>query len=420
MQRQNQNTGRRVSNKIKVKKRVSRYQQPTTGKWIKGYTKTIHKYPRKYRTFRQINGITRYVEVTRIKGKEKIKILDLIYEGVLYIKQPEAFKKSFPSQPFMKKNLYKREMDAFEKLSQDYKERSFAIDFERYLTHPERYVIIKGGEKSTMNLGDFELFGHSHPYEYPSQRLPSAADLQGATLFKPEFIITYPQYAHDPEKEAEIYFFNIEDLQKYDAWKEKYKNAESNSESISEFEIQNELAKIRAKDPKAFAGVNINKRGLLDSEMGRQIYFEVTGVRIYPCDKGIMRVNIELLDDPRPEVAIIPRVSTESLKEWQGFKSPIYINEEKTRVLIAHEREKIERPYLKKKGVTLEDQLKASEAFLLYLNNKQKEDIMNRDVLKEESEKENKRYMVLAHRLEDQMLKDPNRPAFEVIKDKKI
>jgi len=411
---------RKASTQIRVKKRVKRYQQKKTGKWVKGYTKTIHKYPRKYRTFRTINGVVRFVEITRVGTTEQIKILDSKhldlstghYSGTLYIEQPSNLKQSVPYTKFMKKYLYNREIQAFEKLSQDYKERSFAVDFERYLVHPERYAITKGGYNRTMKIGDFELFGHSHPYESKDQRLPSAADLRNMNTFSPEFIISYPQYARNPESESEIYFFNIEDLQKYDIWKERYKDAGKNAGSINDLEIASEVAKlvVKEKDPKKIAELKqITEATLFDTDLGRQIFFEKTGVKIYPYDKSMVNVNIELPDYPRETYAVIPGTSTENLKEWQAHLKP-YMNKEKTREAIDRERKELkERIYpFSKKEITLDDQLNESQWMLSYLREKQKEGIMNQEEIEKETEKEVEHYREIVHKLEDQMIKNPS------------
>jgi len=401
---------RKATEKKSVKRRVKGYFRKD-GKKIKGYTKNINKYPRKYRTFRNVNGSVRFVEVTRIGNKESVKILDTDtrFRATLYLEQPDKFKKSLPFTKFMKKDLDRNEIEAFEKLANSPYEKSYAVDFERYLVHPERYAITKGGTSNTMKIGDFELFGHSHPCDRRSQRLPSAIDLKNMQAFKPEFIITRDQFGPNWNN-TELYFFNIEDLQKYDAWKERYKDAGSNEGSITDLVIATEIAKLFAKekDPKKKEELRkINEDNLFDSEIGRNIFFEKTGVKIYPYDKAMSRVNLELLDDPRPEYAVIPKASTESLKKWQSHLKP-YINMEKTKESITQKRKEIDQYFLEKDRTkrSLDDQLKESQYVLNYLGDWQKEGIMSPYVLEEEITKEIEYYKEIARKIEDTYLND--------------
>jgi len=389
-----------------TKIRVKGYER--VGKKIKGYPKWIDKYPRKYRTFRRIGGIVRFVEVTRTGKKYRIKILDgkvgqPIRAGILEINQSGKTKHYLPNKKFMQKELHKPEIEAFMKLAESTDEKSFALDFERYLNNPERIAITKGGRSSTMKLADFELSGHSHPFVQKSQKTPSVGDIRNMKLLYPEFIITYDEYG--VEKTNEIYFLLIEDVEKYDAWTVRKSPRDKHDSPISDVELSSEKAKLKAFEKNAKKKQRIDSitmDTLFDSEEGRYIFYNVTGVKIYPYDPTIYGVRFELPDDAKPGHAIIPNPGTENLKEWTWRSKP-YINMEKTKEAIAQQRNDFTSTILRfQEKPTLEDQLNASQWMLSYLRDQQKEGIMNQDAVQKEIEKEVVYYQELVRKIEQE------------------
>jgi len=150
-------------------------------------------------------------------------------------------------------------------------EYSIDIDFERRDNIPQQMLIMRGGRRETIKVGDFELFGHTHPDEsYPH---PSNTDLRILYPLKPEFIIA--------QKTGKTILLNIENYPKWVNWK--------------------------------YYGTDV-RTNLVDSKYGRDKIFEKTGVRVYPLLKN---VKIELQDDPHYEKRF-PRASKTIIEKWHS------------------------------------------------------------------------------------------------------
>lgn len=187
---------------------------------------------------------------------------------LIMITQKRNVKDRFPSKT-MTKEIPQNLLDTIKTLVKDQDhEYSIDIDFERHLETPEQMLVMKGGKRETIRVGDFELFGHTHPNQkYP---YPSNTDLKILRPLRPEFIVA---------QSGKAIIMNIED---YDVWR-KFK--ESNKK----------------------ADVN-----WIDSQYGRDRLFNQTGVRIYPFVKSL---KIEVRDDPHPEKRF-PRASPITLSKW--------------------------------------------------------------------------------------------------------
>ena len=401
-----------------TKIRVKKYERD--GKSVKGHPKWVDKYPKKYRTFRKINGHVRFVEVTRTGRKYRVKVLDgrvgqPVRANILEINQSNKTKHFLPNKKFMKKELSKREIEAFMKLAESSDEKSFALDFERYLNNPERIAITKGGRSSTMKLDDFELFGHSHPLISKNQKMPSITDLRNMKTLYPEFLIAYDQYGLD--KTPEMYFFLVEDVEKYDAWTIRKMHTDPKTEHpLSDFELSSEKAKLKAfekngKKKEIIDSITMNT--IFESEEGRTIFYNLTGVKIIPYDPTNCGVKLELPDDPRREYALIPSASKESLKDWTWSSNP-YKSEAKTKEMIAQKRKEFTDTsinVLHPPG--LEEQLNASQWTLSYLRDQQKEGNMNDYVVQKEIEQEVALYKELVRKLEEEQKERDKKLEFE-------
>lgn len=172
----------------------------------------------------------------------------------------------------MTKEIPQNLIDGVRKLTKDQEhEFSIDIDFERKDEIPQQMLIMKGGKRSTLKIGDFELFGHTHPgHTYP---YPSNTDLRILLPLRPEFIIA--------GKSGKTIIMNIEN---YDKW-QKWKNS----------------------------GTNI-RPNLVDTTWGRDKIYEQTGVRVYPMMK---KVKIELIDDPHYEKQF-PRAPKPFVEKWHS------------------------------------------------------------------------------------------------------
>lgn len=156
---------------------------------------------------------------------------------------------------------------------QDY-EYSIDIDFERKEEVPQQMLITKGGKSETIKVGDFELFGHTHPHEpYPR---PSNQDLRILQPLRPEFIVA--------GKTGKTILINIEDYNKWYIWK----NGKND--------------------------ISINTLSNMDSKWGRERLFKLTGVQVYPMMKNI---KIEMVNDPHYEKKF-PRIPAPYMKKWHS------------------------------------------------------------------------------------------------------
>lgn len=160
-------------------------------------------------------------------------------------------------------------------MDQDH-EYSIDIDFERKDKMPQQMLIMSGGRRETVKVGDFELFGHTHPTQaYPG---PSNTDLRILIPLKPEFIIS--------QKTGKTIILNIENYKKWQHWKASGKDIPHRTLS------------------------------LMDTKWRRDQVFDWCGVRVYPMMKN---VKLEMVDDPHYE-KIFPRVKPSLMSQWQSEK----------------------------------------------------------------------------------------------------
>jgi len=224
-----------------------------------------------YRTYRIGSYPGPYEDVKKWipKGTRRIKKLN-------YIPQSFALKSRFYNTKTMIKEVPDNLIKGIKTLSKDQNnEYSIDIDFERSLETPEQMLVMKGGERTTVRVGDFELFGHTHPHSYNPH--PSNADLYGMMPFKPEFIVA--------QKTGKTIILSIEDYDKFQEWRNK----------------------INIHDPKTSqVGRNI------DSKWGRSAFFNATGIKVYPMVKNL---KIEMIDDPRREKKF-PRAGQAQVIQW--------------------------------------------------------------------------------------------------------
>ena len=214
------------------------------------------------------------------------------------IKQSEAVKAISPF-PTMTREFPDNIAKGVRGLAEGDKEQSIAIDFERTLYQPQRLVAVEGSRTSTIRIDDFEIFGHTHPNSY--RVMPSATDLLHMNYKEPEFIVA--------GQSGKIMFFNVEDPNKMMEWLEK-----SNEKGIFESKV--------GKDPIS-SKILLKKygrlgRSLLEDKEGREIFFQETGVKVYPYKKGM---KIEMRDDPHLEKRM-PSVSQKLLYKWKYNQSP--------------------------------------------------------------------------------------------------
>lgn len=172
----------------------------------------------------------------------------------------------------MTKEIPPNLIEGVQKLAKDQKhEYSIDIDFERKEELPQQMLIMKGGRRETIKVGDFELFGHTHPDE--SFPYPSNQDLKILIPLKPEFIIA--------QKTGKTIILNIENYEKWQDWR--------------------------------YYGADVNVRSV-EYEEGRKKIFNQTGVKVYPMMKNI---KIELKDDPHYEKRF-PRASKSTIEKWHS------------------------------------------------------------------------------------------------------
>lgn len=223
---------------------------------VKGHynTYTVGSYPGPYKQ------IKKWIPA----GTRKIKKLTMIT-------QKANVKNRIPYQRTMIKEIPQNLIDSIKTLVKDADhEYSIDIDFERHLETPEQMLVMKGGKRNTIKMGDFELFGHSHPNQkYPS---PSNTDLKNMAPLRPEFIVA---------QTGKAIIINIEN---YDVWK-KYSESDKNVQTT-----------------------------LDETQYDRDRLFERTGVRAYPFVKGL---KIEIVDDPIREKHF-PRASSHYLAKWDS------------------------------------------------------------------------------------------------------
>ena len=196
----------------------------------------------------------------------------------------------------MDKKLRSALIKSFKELAKSSHEYSIALDFERHLKSPERFVAYRGGRTSTSKIGDFEIFGHTHPGEQYVR--PSIADIKGLQQNVPEFIIA--------GSSGDIYIFTLTNKGKWNLWKRelnKRKIKQSHGCPIKGF-----LTDIKKNHPNF-----TYQQWYLIKEKGRKIFFEITGVKVIPYTKGM---TIKMRDDPIKENKMLPKFSIEELAKY--------------------------------------------------------------------------------------------------------
>lgn len=182
--------------------------------------------------------------------------------------------------------------DSFRKLASGRNEYSIAIDFERHLKSPERFVVVRGSRISTKTIKDFEMYGHTHPGEtFP---IPSAADLRNKREGEPTFIVA----GNSPNN---IIILEIKDLTQYKKWKKTARHLPRNSS-----------ATIKSDFIKKYGEATTYLIDNLTNKTGRDMYLGLTGVKITPYYEGM---KIDLNDDVIREKKV-PTVSEWDLNKW--------------------------------------------------------------------------------------------------------
>jgi len=207
-----------------------------------------------------------------------------------------SIKKEKPN--LMIKNLREATMKSFQELSKQNHEYSIALDFEHYLKTPERHVTIRGGKTATLRIADFEMFGHTHPNQ--KHPFPSVADLRNMELKHPEFLIAGGS--------GKTIILNIENIRLYEAWKSKTISLKPNSDPLPKTNYKRKLKENRFKILR-----KRNKYSILWRKEGRQLFYELTGVRVYKYHKDI---RIKMKEDLKVEKRM-PTFPSYLLKSFQ-------------------------------------------------------------------------------------------------------
>lgn len=242
----------------------------------------------------EIHGKKRLIEEFTYKGKTYQRIIN-DKRKIHSIKQPikEPYDKT------MKKKIPHNLMKGFKEIAKDNYEHSIMVDFERKLQLPQRTAIIKGGPSETLKYYDFELYGHTHPHaRLPN---PSLADLINMKPLEPEFIIA--------GSSGKIIILNIENETIYDKFCNT-KPYKPHAYAIDHKDISN--LQQRKKYQNDDQTKKITPSNILESKRGREMFFDFTGIRVYPYKKN---TTLELKDDPLFEKRM-PNISTENLKKY--------------------------------------------------------------------------------------------------------
>ena len=198
----------------------------------------------------------------------------------MLIKQPEKIKREHEDYTMMTKEISKNLLEVIQKISENEREFSIGLDFERRRKHPEQMLLLKGSHEETVKFDDYEIFGHSHPKG--KEPIPSVADLMSMRFLQPEFIVAGVS--------GKIIFMNIDDKKRYWNWK-------SNSErKIEDNTMQTSDVPFMPKEFKRATGSVFGYRKFLETEDGRDMFFRKTGVKIYQVDKPIKVEMIDLVD----------------------------------------------------------------------------------------------------------------------------
>lgn len=219
-----------------------------------------------YRTYYVVDGKGGYKSIKKWIPAHKRK-----HKKLIMITQKQNVKNRFPTQKLMVKQVPQNLIDAIKSLVKNTNhEYSIDLDFERHLETPEQMLFMKGGFSQTIKVGDFELFGHTHPNS--KEPAPSNVDLKNLIPLKPEFIVA---------RSGKAIIMNIED---FDTWQ-----------------------KFRTSDKLA-------DTNYVGTEYGRERLLKQTGVKVYPFVKAL---KIEIVDDPRREKHF-PRASSQYLSKWHS------------------------------------------------------------------------------------------------------
>ena len=277
---------RKITKRIRVNKKgyVNKY-----GTKVGSYYRTMNKYPNPHYAYRNINGKKRLCKITRKKGKIYIQVVE-DRRKVQRIEQPRKVKEQYYSHGYypgtMKKELPDNLAKAISEIGKDDYEHSIAIDFERKMDQPQRMAVVEGGKVETIKIEDFEIYGHTHP----NQDIPRAStgDLRNMNYMEPEFIVA--------GKSGKIFIYNIENPEKYRRWKRLNESNRPSDAPVKygDFYIIQKRKKYK-NNPKA---QKVTPYDYEQSEIGRELFFEATGIKIYPYKK---KTIIEMKDDPHYE-----------------------------------------------------------------------------------------------------------------------
>lgn len=273
---------KRPSKKITKTKRVNKKGYTTKyGKKVGPYNRNMNVYPNPHFAYRIINGKKRLCKIYKKRGNVSVKVVE-DKRKVQRIEQSRKVKLRYPYRRTMEKELPDNLAKGVKEIGKDEYEHSIAIDFERDLKQPQRMAVVEGGKAETLKINDFEIYGHSHPdAAYPR---PSNADIRNLRYLKPEFIIA--------GKTGRIQLYNIEDPQQYEKWKQTHDYV-PNANAIT----YDDLYKLsRRKKYKNLPDLyKIYPYNYSETELGREMFFDITGIKIYPYRKGTV---IEMQDDP--------------------------------------------------------------------------------------------------------------------------
>lgn len=195
----------------------------------------------------------------------------------------------------MIKELPHNYMKAISEISKSKKESSFCIDFKRLKYEDglseHQLTVIEGTEINAPSESSFHshcsMHGHTHPNE--DIPLPSYRDLDIQSCH-PKFIVG--------GNNGTIMFFNVEDKDKHIKYlknmhriEEKFKLIRKESGVDYDIRLPSiNVRKIYEKYGRDFMekyGYGIYGNNLLKDKRGRDVFFDQTGVRVYPYKKGM-------------------------------------------------------------------------------------------------------------------------------------
>lgn len=249
---------------------------------IKGNDRTVFCY-------RDENGKLRTKILFRMGGDKRTTTI---------VNQPKSIRRSART---MFRPLFSNIMKSFSQIGKSKNEYSIAVDLERFLAQPERIAIVKGGKTETMKIADFEFFGHTHPGERIPR--PSTGDLRNMRALEPEFIVA--------GNTGTIHIYNVENRSSYSRWLKRKMKSGLHESSITQQEIQRTAKRKKYKNNPEVR--EIHQWNWEKTKLGRDMFFDITGVRIYPVKPD---TNIELKDDPHPETKQMPGLSKETLERY--------------------------------------------------------------------------------------------------------